>query len=205
MKRTTAGLLLWFVLIIVEAAMPPASAAPGDIDSTFGTGGTVTTSVSNGSDRAAAMAIQTDGRIVIGGLSNNGTSDDFALARYNTNGTLDAAFGSGGIVTTSFGAGNDHVHGIGIQSDGKIVAAGYTTSSLQTDFALARYNADGTPDTGFGTNGKETTPIGSGDDEINGLALDGTGRIVVAGQSVVGTSNQFVVARYTTGGAVDGS
>ena len=205
MKPTKAGLRVALVLVFIAAFAATALAAPGDLDSAFGSGGTVTTSLGVGSDKAVAVAIQLDGKLVVGGYSNNGTSDDFAIARYNTNGTLDAAFGSGGIVTTSFGGGTDHVHAIAIQGDGKIVAAGYATSSLQTDFALSRYNANGTLDTGFNTDGKVTTTIGSGNDEINGLALDGSGKIVVAGQSIVGTSNQFVVARYTAAGALDAS
>ena len=93
------------------------------------------------------------------GYSDNGSNYDFALVRYNTDGSLDTTFDSDGKVTTAIGSGNDYAYSVAIQSDGKIVAAGYSQRS--NDFALVRYNTDGSLDTSFDSDGKVTTAIGS--------------------------------------------
>src|SRR5438105_10795250 len=80
-----------------------AYAAPGDLDPTFGSSGKVSTAISSGRDDANAMVLQPDGKIVACGLTQNGANYLFGLVRYNSNSTLDASFGSGGIVTTAFG------------------------------------------------------------------------------------------------------
>ncbi|NCX96747.1 MAG: hypothetical protein EBX41_10185, partial [Chitinophagia bacterium] len=88
------------------------------------------------------IALQTDGKIVVAGYSYNGSNNDFALARYNTDGSLDTTFGSAGKVVTDFGSAADQVNGIALQKDGKIIVAGYATSAGANDFALARYTTD---------------------------------------------------------------
>jgi uncharacterized delta-60 repeat protein len=109
--------------------------ANGSLDPTFGAGGGVVTDFGPGrQDEADAVAVQPDGRIVAAGFTR-GTDDNFALARYNPNGTLDTGFGSGGLVSTDFGGTNDDATAVAIQPDGKIVAAGAAGSN----FALARY------------------------------------------------------------------
>ncbi len=129
-----AGAVL--ALALVTAVLPGAAvAAPGDLDPSFGSSGKVTTDF-GGSDAASAVAIQPDGRIVTAGRSGSG---DFALARYNADGSLDPSFGSGGKVTTDFG-GFDVASGVALQADGKIIAAGQGGSG--SDFALARYQGD---------------------------------------------------------------
>ena len=75
-----------------------------------------------------SVAIQSDGKIVVAGYSDNGSNDDFALVRYNTDGSLDTTFDSDGKVTTAIGSGDEHACSVAIQSDGKIVAAGYSTT-----------------------------------------------------------------------------
>src|SRR5262245_18230172 len=121
---------------------PPISLAPA-LDPTFGTNGTVTTDFGFGrDDQALAVAIQPDARIVVAGrasIPNNGT--DFALARYNCDGSLDPKFGTQGIVTTDFFGGNDRATGVAVQPDGKIIAGGgaFNTNTGNTDLALARY------------------------------------------------------------------
>ena len=113
-------------------------------------------------DRARSVAIQSDGKIVAAGYSDNGSNDDFALVRYNTDGSLDTSFDSDGKVTTAIGSGTDQAFSVAIQSDGKIVAAGYSDNGSNDDFALVRYNTDGSLDTSFDSDGKVTTAIGSG-------------------------------------------
>jgi uncharacterized delta-60 repeat protein len=90
-----------------------------------------------------SVAIQSDGKIVAAGYYNTGSNNDFALVRYNTDGSLDTSFDSDGKVTTEVGSGNDAVLSVAIQSDGKIVVAGYSNNGSNDDFALVRYNTDG--------------------------------------------------------------
>ena len=172
--------------------------ANGTLDTGFDSDGKVTTDIDTGNDLAYAMAVQSDGKMVLAGLAD----DDFGLARYNADGTLDDTFGEvvsgstrSGKVTTEFSSSTDIAYGVAVQSDGKIVAAGYTGfTATSRDFALARYNADGTLDTGFGTGGKVTTAIASGAviDTARGVAHQSDGKIVVAGHS----DNDFALARY---------
>ena len=112
----------------------------GALDATFGTGGKVTTDFAGDTDRAFAVALQTDGRIVAAGETTTGyRGEDFALARYNPNGALDATFGEGGQVTTDFAGDTDRAFAVALQTDGKIVAAGEAKTQTKEDFALARY------------------------------------------------------------------
>ena len=175
----------------------------GSLDSAgFGSGGKVTTDFAGDFDTASAMVIQSDGKIVVAGSA----SGNFGLARYNSNGTLDTAgFGTGGKVTTDFFAVSGATDLI-IQPDGKLLAAG----GANNDFALARYNSNGTLDTtGFGSGGKVTTHLG-GFDFISGLALQKDGGILAAGRFFPKEGNGkpaafFALARYTAGGNLDPS
>ncbi len=176
----------------------------GTLDTSFGTNGIVITPALY---EARAVAIQSDGKIVAAGtFFINGSNTDFALARYNTDGTLDTSFGTGGIVTTSFGNGQDDAYDLAIQSDGKIVAAGYSVISLfDTDFALARYNPNGSLDTSFGIGGKLTTPVGSSFDNAEGVIVQPNGKIVAVGFSFNGTNRDFSLVRYNPNGSLDSS
>jgi uncharacterized delta-60 repeat protein len=185
--------------------------ADGTLDTTFGTSGKVTTntSISNGEDIAYAVAIQSNGRIVAAGYAfNTATSGDFVLARYNSDGTLDTTFGTGGKAITNFNifGSFDQAHAVAIQTDGKIVAAGLSSS----DFALARYNEDGTLDATFGTGGKVTTNISpiNADDAIHAVTIQADGRVVAAGYAnngATGSDPDFALARYNADGTLDTS
>ena len=132
----------------------------GSLDQTggFGVDGKLTTDFAGGSDFGYAVALQTDGKILVAGQSGN----DFAVARYNTDGSPDRGFSDDGKQTTDFGP-NAFATGVAVQADGKIVLGGTAFSSGSTnDFALARYNADGSPDSSFSGDGKQTAPIGAG-------------------------------------------
>lgn len=119
--RSTALLFGGLSLVLGLGVMPALCvAAPSDLDATFGTGGLVTTDFSGVFDFALDVAIQADGKIVVAGAA----SQDFALARYNTGGSLDITFGTGGLVTTDFASNSDEVFAVAVQVDGKIVAAG---------------------------------------------------------------------------------
>lgn len=180
----------------------------GSLDATFGSGGKVTTDFSNRYDKAYALALQPDGRIVVAGYATNSiTAEDFALARYNTDGSLDTTFGSGGKITTDFYGGLDEALAVAVQVDGKILVTGGSYSgSTDYDFALARYNTDGTPDTSFGTLGKTTTDFFSGADEANAIAIQPDGKIVLAGGAENGAGPaypDFGLVRYNANGSLD--
>jgi uncharacterized delta-60 repeat protein len=173
----------------------------GSLDASFGTGGKVATDFNSDSDRASAVLLQADGRLVAGGTSSNGGFPDFALARYNTDGTLDTTFGTGGKVKTDFAGSFDEIVDLQQQPDGKLVAAG-TSSSLSTgfDFAVARYNPDGSLDGTFGVGGKTTTDAG-GQEYASGLAQQSNGKLVLVGQ----VAGDFGVVRYNSDATVDAS
>ncbi len=186
--------------------------ADGTLDTSFGTvvsgqtrSGMVTTAILSGNDFARAVALQSDGDIVVAGASHNGTNEDFALARYDTNGDLDTSFGNNGKVTTAILSNAEYIFDVAVQSDGKIVAAGYSNNGSDNDFALARYNANGSLDTSFDTDGKVTTAIGSSDDLGQAIALQSDGDIVVAGYSSNGSNDDFALVRYNANGSLDTS
>ncbi len=148
-------------------------------------------------DEAYAVAVQKDGKIVVGGVSTVKEDDVFALARYTTSGKLDAGFGSGGKVLTDLGGEFDIVSEVAIQNDGKIVAAGTGGPIANSDFAVVRYTPAGKPDRSFGRGGRVLTDLGArGPDIANAVAVQKDGKIVVAGERL--KNNDFALVRYTT-------
>src|SRR5262245_17322302 len=129
-------------LAVIVLLAGVAGAAPGDLDPTFGNGGIVYTSAGAVAEGHAAV-LQGGGKIVVAGSSDG----SFLLLRYLPDGSLDAGFGSGGVVTTPVGS-SASAAALVLQPDGKLVAAGTSTSAGQASFTLARYEDDGTPDTG---------------------------------------------------------
>jgi uncharacterized delta-60 repeat protein len=170
----------------------------GALDTTFGGGdGIVIQDVNSAHNQGYAVAIQSDGKILVAGYGVSSGSADFLLLRYGTVGTLDTGFGSGGIVTTPVGSSADAGYAVKVAADGKIIIAGSASNGSDNDFALARYNADGSLDTGFDGDGTVVSAMGSStEDIVRAVGIDGDGKIVVAGFS--GTSDQydFAVARY---------
>ena len=139
----------------------------GSLDSTFNGTGAVTTVLSGllkPSDYGQSVIQQANGRLVVAGNSFNGANEDFGLVRYNQDGSLDVTFNETGIVTTSVGTGNDKCYSVIQQADGKLVVSGTSYTGSNPDFALVRYESDGSLDTSFGVNGKVVTPIGTGSD-----------------------------------------
>lgn len=196
---------------------------PGDVDVSFGNGsgaltGIVVTPVSpTGADAAPAVTIQADGKIVAAGSSYNGSDYDFAVVRYNRDGTLDTSFGTGGMVTTSIGTGNDLAYGVAIDSAGNIVVAGSSSiDANNSDFAVVRYTTNGQLDTTFDSDGKVTTSFSPAMDAAYAIKIQPDGKIVVAGLANAGAlvelngvtttnSGDVALARYETDGAPDTS
>jgi uncharacterized delta-60 repeat protein len=191
--------------LALSLALPlGAQAASGDLDATFGAGGKVTTDFAGDRDEAHGVVVQADGKLVTVGGAKTSRSQDFALARYNANGTLDTTFGTGGKVTTDFAGNDDQAFAVVLQPDGKIVAAGQAGSGYRGgDFALARYNANGTLDTTFGTGGKVTTDFAGNDDQAFAVVLQADGKIVAAGVAKTSRSGDFALARYNPNGSLD--
>jgi uncharacterized delta-60 repeat protein len=174
----------------------------GALDNTFGTGGKVISPIGLGDDVGRSMAIQSDGKIVVAGYASTGTRD-FALARYTSAGVLDNTFGTDGKVLSPIGLSDDYGFSVAIQSDGKIVVAGYAFNGANEDFALARYTSTGALDNTFGTGGKVLSPIGLFNDYGYSVVIQSDGKIVVVGEASNGTNNDFALARYTSTGALD--
>src|SRR6266540_2138147 len=173
-------------------------AAPGDLDPTFGSGGIVITRGSSMRtlDSASAMAIQSDGKIVVAGsiydIPSSPGSWRLAVVRYNTNGSLDTSFNGTGEVITSVG--DSGASSVAIQLDGKIVA-------VSSNFTVVRYNSNGSLDSSFGGTGIVITPV---EGSTNSVAIQSDGKIVAAGSSENGFSAVTVV-RYNTDGTLDNS
>jgi uncharacterized delta-60 repeat protein len=178
-------------------------AAAGDLDPRFGNTGLgpgKAFAELRGYDEASAVAIQSDGYIVVAGTAapGGGQPGVFALARFVPDGTLDPSFGSGGKVTTPIGE-RAQLRAMKIQPDGKIVVAGYTETGFQENFAVLRYRRDGSLDPEFGGGGAVLTDFGTPLDKANALAIQPDGKIVAAGTA----GGRFALARYEPDGTLD--
>ena len=166
--------------------------ANGDLDTEFNSTGSLSVALNTQGMNIKCISFQPDGQIIVSGFISNGTNNDFAIARINSNGTLDSTFDGDGISLIPFGAANDQAYSHKILADGKILVFGETHNGTDYDFALARLNTNGTLDTGFGANGKVITSFGVGND--NGITGDvlSNGIIVMFGSS----NGKFAFARY---------
>ncbi|MEE9294854.1 MAG: delta-60 repeat domain-containing protein, partial [Phycisphaerae bacterium] len=196
------ALCLFVLVLLPEVCLAQA----GTLDPTFGDGGLVTTDFL-GSSRDVGrdvVAIQADGKIVVVGQTSDAGGSDFAVARYNADGSLDASFDGDGKLTTDFAGAGDIANSVAIQADGKIVVAGRASiSGPDFDFAVARYNADGSLDTSFDGDGKLTTDFAGSTDLALSVAIQADGKIVVAGQASTFGTGSFAVARYNADGTLD--
>jgi uncharacterized delta-60 repeat protein len=183
----------------------------GTLDKTFGVGGKVQTDFPGLAAVASSVVIQPDGKIVVaGGAFPLFTFlGDFKVVRYNSNGSLDTSFGDGGIVTTTFPEGS-YAFDVALQADGKIIAAGTVFvdfnpgESSNTDFALARYNPDGTPDAAFGNGGEVSTDFLGLEDDAFTVLLQPDGKIVAVGSANdPATFYDFAAVRYLSNGTLD--
>jgi len=182
---------------------------PGTLDPSFGMGGKVVTAIGTGDDRGHAMALQSDGKVVVAGYTHNGSNKDFAVLRYLADGSLDLNFGSGGKITLDFGATNDEANGVAIQPDGRIIVVGNALNGSSVNvFALARLNPDGSLDTGFGLSGTGKLKLSVGTASAETLAravkVQPDGKIVVAGHALATSTYDFAILRLLPDGTLDG-
>jgi uncharacterized delta-60 repeat protein len=183
---------------------PSALAVPGSLDVTFDGDGRVTSDFGSPDEGAIAVAVQADGKIVVLGVSPGATGGDVALARYTTGGTLDATFDGDGVRVFAGLSPAD----LAVQSDGKILVAGSAPSvDFDDDFALMRFNADGTPDISFGDNGSAGDDGSfNGNDKAAGMALQADGKIIVVGfTDQESEGGDGVIARFNSDGSLDSS
>ena len=210
-SRVLAIALIMSICLIVPQL---AQAAAGDLDSTFGAGGKVTTDLRRTTDLASAVAVQADGKLVVVGQTyqnNDFSTEDFVVARYNSNGTLDRTFGSRGRVRTDFPGLAAVPSSVVIQTDGKIVVAGgaFPLFTFAGDFKIVRYNSDGSLDTSFGDGGIVTTTFPGDGSYAFAVALQSDGKILAAGTDFVDfnpgdmSDTDFALARYNTDGSPD--
>src|SRR5439155_61486 len=179
------------------------------LDPHFGTGGKVVTDF-NGEPNSAFSLALTGGKMLVAGSATFGGDSDFALVRYNADGSLDTTFGAGGLIHTDFGSTNDEAYAMALQADGKIVVVGHTrtdngafaessTLAIQpngkilvggyaldfgtgmSDAAIARYNANGSLDSSFGVSGMALVDFGRQNDNVKAMTVLADGRIVLAG------------------------
>lgn len=191
-----------------------ARGAAGDLDATFGAGGQLTTDVKRSTDLANAVAIQADGKLVVVGetyQNNDFSTEDFVVARYNTDGTLDSRFGRGGKVRTDFPGLAAVPSSVAIQPDGKIVVAGgaFPLFTFAGDFKIVRYNRNGSLDTTFGDGGIVTTTFPGDGSYANAVVVQADGKILAAGTDFVDfnpgdiSDTDFALARYNSDGTPD--
>ena len=190
----------------------------GSLDKTFGNIGYVLTEISAYQDNPAAIAIQSDGKIVVAGTSSPGagqTGADFAIVRYLENGTLDQSFATSGILTVNLYGGDngenkdDTAYALALQSDGSIIVAGKSYrnhgSNFYDDAALIKVTSNGTLDPSFGQNGMVKTNLNGSPSLIHSLAIQSDGKILAMGQIELAGQYAFLVMRYAANGSLDSS
>ena len=179
----------------------------GNLDSTFGIDGIVITPSLTGHkhDYSASVLLQNNNKIIAVGNASNTNENNFALVRYKTDGSIDSTFGNNGIVLTPFESQNVYLNSAILQSDGKIIAAGYMQKSTEYDFVAVRYKADGNLDNTFGANGVFSLGTPNFYEECNSIVIQDDGKIILAGESVNGNSNiqNIKLVRLNTDGSLD--
>ena len=192
-------------LILLIGGIPSAQASPGDLDTGFSSDGKVLTDIGT-ADSGRAVAIQADGKVVVAGYARMGSDDDFAVARYDSDGALDGAFSSDGLITVDFDNKNESGYAVAVQSDGKIVVAGRAATDgmgLTFDFAIVRLTSSGALDTSFSSDGLQTVDVGGGNDYAYAVAVASDGDIVVVGYGSNGSNWDVAAIRLDSSGNLD--
>jgi len=174
--------------------------AIGVLDTSFNfPNGFIIQPIGSSDDEGYSLAIQPDGKILLGGYCYNGSDYDFCIARFNSNGTLDTTFGFSGKVIQPIGSFGDYGLSLAIQPDGKILLGGTCQGVSNNDFCIARFNSNGTLDTTFGSSGKVIQPIGSSNDFGRSLVIQPDGKILLGGYC----AGDFCIARFDSNGTLD--
>lgn len=182
-----------------------AFAQDGSLDLSFSIDGRVTTAIGTFDDEARAIALQGDGKILVAGHSFNSSNYDFAVVRYNSDGSIDTSFGNNGIAITPIGSGDEKARAVAMQNDGKIVVAGYTYSGSSDAIAVVRYNSNGSLDNSFDTDGIVVTAEGGYNEYAQAVGIQADGKIVVAGGVYYINNFDVRLVRYNSNGTKDNS
>jgi uncharacterized delta-60 repeat protein len=192
-ERIWARRSSWFVIRLRSG---------GARDRTFGGDGIVFTDFGRRFQAADAVAMQSKGRILVGGSISNGTAEDWAFARYRSGGARDRSFGGDGRVVLSLSVSAEEVQDLAVTGTG-IIAAGYAERRFLPRFAVAKLHLDGTSARGFGNRGARLVDLGPGGDAAFGLAVQPDGKPVLAGYASAGGRTDWGVVRMTAGGRLD--
>lgn len=178
-------------------------AGDGALDPTFGAGGIVQLNFNGLEAQGLEIALQTDGRIVVGGIAT-GTNYDFGLARLMPDGSLDSSFDGDGYMITNAGPSYDLICSVLVQPDGRILIAGIAFSPGANSWAIMRFEADGSPDTTFGTNGIASEPADTATTTLpTAMALQPDGKILMAGRQGSAGTEDFGLTRRNADGTPD--
>jgi uncharacterized delta-60 repeat protein len=194
---------LWVLVQLAEQSLISKRFSNGVSDETYGTKG-FSASVPF---QALQAVLQRDNKIVVTGLYKKNNTTLFAVARFTTTGQLDTSFNKNGIQKTDFGADDNQAIALTIDKNDKIVVAGFATQNDHFDFALARYNTNGTLDDSFGKGGLQTTNFGNTDDFCQSVIVQDDGKIIAAGYNYDYVTAEFKIAivRYNNDGTLDKS
>ncbi|MCW5212439.1 hypothetical protein VU04_05980, partial [Desulfobulbus sp. TB] len=173
------------------------------LDTGFGEKGKAAVNLGSYGNQANAVLVQPDSKILVGGSTSSTADLDFMLFRLLADGSLDSEFNIDGMVSTAVGSNDDEVFALALQKDGKILAAGYSSNNGSRDFALARYNSDGSLDRDFGLEGLVVTAISDSDDEITSVAVQDDGKILLTGTALGDEGRVVVLSRYQQNGSPD--
>lgn len=176
----------------------------GSLDNSFGSNGQVIIHPGTGSGAALGMGEQSTGHIVLSGYTTNGSNLEIAMVRFDSLGVLDNTFGVSGIALTSIGGTQNIANDIAIEIDDKIILVGRTNNGGLFDFAVLKYNVNGTLDNTFGTNGYVITSIDISNDNALGVAIESNGRIIVAGNYMNSANKQNIaIMNYNNDGSIN--
>ncbi len=163
----------------------------GALDNSFGTNGVAIINFAGSGDVAESIALDAGNNIYVGGYSNNGTNLDMACAKLTASGNPDNTFGTNGKISLPVGLGDDRAYEIALDANGKIVLAGLSNTGVIGDFAAARLNTNGSADNTFGTNGHVVIAVSPNSDHAWSLAIENSGRIILAGATSVSGYDDF--------------
>lgn len=172
----------------------------GSLDTSFNKTGKVITDAES-SEFAKSISIQSDGRIVVGGIRYNDNNADIILIRYNPDGSIDKSFDTDGKVITDLGF-DEQTKDLSIYPNGKIVLGADYYDTAQSDIAILRYNIDGSLDKSFNATGIVFFDTGY-DEYIGALNLQGDDKILVTGNQYKGTRSDILTTRINTDGKPD--
>lgn len=187
-----------YSLLFFLASLTVANSQSGTLDTSFGNDGIVLTEITTDHSFGDATVVQADGKILVAGYAGAPSTYQMAVARYNTDGSLDTSFGNNGTLRFPVGTAKSYVLDMALQNDGKIVLGGYTYDNVSSDFAIVRLNTDGSFDNTFGSAG--ITILDDGGRELaEVISILEDGQILIAGDK----DDNFAVARVNADGSLD--